>query len=184
MDSSEPSTNGASASNLYRLSSSLSDEMYAQKAKETVGSFESEMLQYPWLFASFMPSIVARHLGLKSVILGGSTDTEAQNFAKELRGGLGTIVRPDNAVTWLRERNTYLKDFALDGKMRILICENGVCREETATGSNPTAQALDLGAESTALPTPDAAGGSGTGGSGSGGPTDVSAPGTESAKSL
>jgi uncharacterized protein YyaL (SSP411 family) len=179
MDSSEPSTNGTSASNLYRLSSSLSDETYAQMAKETVGGFESEMLQYPWLFASFMPSIVAGHLGLRSVVLDGSTDTETQNLAKELRGGLGTIVRLDNAVTWLRERNAYLKDFALDGKMRILICENGVCREETATTSNPAAQALDLGAVSAALPTLDGAGDSGIGRL-----TDVSASGTESAKPL
>jgi uncharacterized protein YyaL (SSP411 family) len=179
MDSSEPSTNGTSASNLYRLSSSLSDESYAKRAKETVAGFESEMLQYPWLFASFMPSIVAGHLGVKSVVLSGSGETVAQNFAKQPRGGLGTIVRLDNASTWLRERNPLLKDFALDGETRVLICENGVCREEPATSSDLPTQALDLSAVSAALPTQEGAGGSGTGGA-----ADASITGAGSAKHL
>lgn len=161
MDSSEPSTNGTSASNLYRLSSSLGDETYAKKAKETVAGFESEMLQYPWLFASFMPSIVAEHLGVKAVVLGGNSETDVQNLSKELRGGLGTIVRLDSAATWLRERNPLLKDFALDGKTRVMICENGVCREETVPETQPVTEALDLGAVNAALPTQDSGSGAG-----------------------
>jgi uncharacterized protein YyaL (SSP411 family) len=158
MDSSEPSTNGTSASNLYRLSSSLADESYAQKGKETLAGFESEMLQYPWLFASFMPSIVARHLGLRSVVLTGGSESEVQTIANQLRGGLGTIVRLYDNSTWLRERNPLLKDFALDGKTRTLICENGVCREERPLGAAPPAQpaqpnTLDLGGLTAALPT-------------------------------
>ena len=179
MDSSEPSTNGTSASNLYRLSSSLSDKTYAKKAKETVGGFESEMLQYPWLFPSFMPSIVAGHLGLRSVVLSGNTNIEAQNFVMELRGRLGTIVKLDSTTTWLRERNSYLKDFALDGRTRILICENGMCREETAVSSNQPTQALNLSALSSALPTLASSSGSGAGGA-----ANASAPEVDSSKPL
>jgi len=136
MDTSEPSTNGTSASNLYRLSSVLNDDSYATKAKQTVAGFESETLQYPWLFASFMPSIVAGHLGLKGVVVSqgeekdGNGNQKIKQFEKSPRGGLGTFARLDGDSSWLRERNELLKNFGVDGKTRILICENGSCREE------------------------------------------------------
>lgn len=141
MDTSEPSTNGTSASNLYRLSSLLDDSTYAQKAKETISSFESEILQYPWLFASFMPSVVASHLGVRGVVvsagLGRKEDDKSSSgvlrikeFEKSPRGGLGTFIKIDESNSWLRERNTLLKEFGKDGKGRVLICEGGVCREE------------------------------------------------------
>lgn len=140
MDTSEPSTNGTSASNLYRLSSLLADDEYAKKGKETVGSFESEMLQYPWLFASFMPSIVAGKLGVRGIVVsegkGKETDGEARGvqkikeFEKAPRGGLGTFIKIDVGDTWLRERNGLLTRFGLDGKGRVLVCEGGICTEE------------------------------------------------------
>ena len=138
MDTSEPSTNGISACNLYRLASLLNDDTYSKKAKETVACFESEMLQYPWLFASFMPAIVAGHLGVKGIVvaegesqnINGSTVKKVKEFEKQPRGGISTFARLDKATKWLRERNTLLKDFGLDGKGRVLVCENGTCREE------------------------------------------------------
>ncbi|KAE8454408.1 hypothetical protein EG329_000030 [Mollisiaceae sp. DMI_Dod_QoI] len=141
MDTSEPSTNGTSASNLYRLSSLLDDDLYATKAKETIAGFESETLQYPWLFASFMPSIVARHFGVKGTIVyqGEETDIEGvqkvKEFEKSPRGSLGTFARLNKDSKWLREKNELLRDFGKDGKTRILICEGGVCREESVSPS-------------------------------------------------
>ncbi|TGO90666.1 hypothetical protein BPOR_0055g00090 [Botrytis porri] len=138
MDSSEPSTNGTSSSNLYRLSSIFNDESYAKKAKETVKSFESEMLQYPWLFPSFMPAIVASHLGVKSVVIHDAAgDTSGgrwvQEFEKKPRGSLGSIIRLNSSEgngQWLRDRNPLLKDAGKSDKTKILVCENGVCKEE------------------------------------------------------
>ncbi|KAG4030970.1 hypothetical protein MFRU_010g00980 [Monilinia fructicola] len=138
MDASEPSTNGTSSSNLYRLSSILNDESYSKKAKETVKSFESEMLQYPWLFPSFMPTIVASHLGVKSVVIheaDGDTigESRVREFEKTPRGGLGTFARLNSSGKngqWLRERNPLLKDVGKSSRTKILICENGVCKEE------------------------------------------------------
>lgn len=138
MDASEPSTNGTSSSNLYRLSSILNDESYAKKAKETVKSFESEMLQYPWLFPSFMPAIVASHLGIKSVVIheadGDSIgERRIREFEKTPRGGLGTLARLSASGEngkWLRERNPLMRDAGKSTKTKILICENGVCKEE------------------------------------------------------
>lgn len=161
MDTSEPSTNGTSASNLYRLSSLLNDDSYATKAKQTVAGFESETLQYPWLFASFMPSIVAGHLGLKGVIVSqgdekdGNGNKKIKEFEKAPRGGLGTFARLDSTSSWLRERNELLKGFGLDGRTRILICENGTCRDEgtaSEAGLVKDQPLEDLGGVAAALP--------------------------------
>ncbi|TVY30147.1 Spermatogenesis-associated protein [Lachnellula hyalina] len=153
MDASEPSTNGISASNLYRLSSLLNDDTYSKKAKETVAGFESEMLQYPWLFASFMPSIVAGHLGLKGTVVSGDGvgNDKINNFEKQPRGSFGTFAKLDSSNSWLRQRNSLLKDFGLDGKQRVLICEGNTCHEEELEGQ--TADALNLGNVAAALPT-------------------------------
>ncbi|TVY20462.1 Spermatogenesis-associated protein 20 [Lachnellula arida] len=153
MDASEPSTNGISASNLYRLSSLLNDDTYSKKAKETVAGFESEMLQYPWLFASFMPSIVAGHLGLKGTVVSGDGvgDAKIKNFEEQPRGSFGTFAKLDSSNSWLRQRNSLLKDFGLDGKQRVLICEGNTCHEEESEGQ--TGDALNLGNVAAALPT-------------------------------
>ncbi|TVY41754.1 Spermatogenesis-associated protein [Lachnellula subtilissima] len=153
MDASEPSTNGISASNLYRLSSLLNDDTYSKKAEETVAGFESEMLQYPWLFASFMPSIVAGHLGLKGTVVSGDGvgNDKINNFEKQPRGSFGTFAKLDSSNSWLRQRNSLLKDFGLDGKQRVLICQDNTCHEEELEGQ--TADALNLGNVAAALPT-------------------------------
>ena len=68
MDASEPSTNGVSANNLFRLSSLLGDSNYDKLARATLGAFEAEIMQYPWLFGSFMLSIVAAATGVKGIV--------------------------------------------------------------------------------------------------------------------
>ncbi|KAI9047032.1 hypothetical protein LZ554_009106 [Drepanopeziza brunnea f. sp. 'monogermtubi'] len=142
MDTSEPSTNGTSASNLYRLSSLLNDLTYAEKAKQTLACFESEMLQYPWLFASFMPSVVASQLGVRSVVVAGggggggagAADVRAaglggrfKEFEKAPRGGLSTFAwlkgGPGPEEGRLRGRNGLLAGYGhgrADGETRVM----------------------------------------------------------------
>jgi len=149
MDTSEPSTNGISASNLNRLSSLLNDNVYSTKARETIAGFESEVLQYPWLYATFMPSIVASHLGIKGVVVasGASETSDARlvgkdvedevhvphmkAFEKQPRGGLNTFAKISEDSTWLRGRNSLFKDLSTTGTTKVLICEGGVCKEDT-----------------------------------------------------
>jgi hypothetical protein len=140
MDTSEPSTNGTSATNLYRLSSLLNSTEYAKLAEETCAAFESEMLQYPWLFASFMPSVVAGRLGVKGTIIiepevvvtGDATESVSATKKFSVRGGLSTTAKISSKTTWLKQRNTLLSDLSVSssGKKRVMICENGICREE------------------------------------------------------
>ena len=99
-------------------------------------------MQYPWLFSSFMPSIVAGHLGVKGVVVSGGGERDKDDkgrlkikaFEKQPRGGLGTFARVDEETKWLRVRNRLLRDFGSDGKARILVCEDGICREEDMHG--------------------------------------------------
>jgi hypothetical protein len=138
MDNTEPSTNGTSASNLYRLSSLLNDDTYSAKARQTIAAFESEILQYPWLFPSFMPSIVASKLGVRGIVVAQGNEKDdngvmkVKDFEKAPRGGLGTFARINSSEeqTWLRERNSLLGSFGRDGRTRIIICDGGRCVEE------------------------------------------------------
>jgi hypothetical protein len=154
MDTSEPSTNGTSACNLFRLSSLLADDIsdedpnskgargYVERAKETITAFEAEILQYPWGFGSFMPAVVASRLGIKgTIVLEGESSIEPEapspsSYKKvtSQRGGLNTIIKiSPNSGSWLRDRNPLLKDVTFPkagAPPKVLICENGACREE------------------------------------------------------
>ena len=63
MDTSLPSTNAVSVSNLFRLGKLLNNEEYLGTAKETINAFEAEMLQYPWLFPGLLGGVVAARIG-------------------------------------------------------------------------------------------------------------------------
>jgi uncharacterized protein YyaL (SSP411 family) len=63
MDTSLPSTNSVSVSNLFRLASLLSDENLATKARQTINAFEVEVGQHPWLFPGLLASVVTARLG-------------------------------------------------------------------------------------------------------------------------
>ncbi|KAK8043419.1 hypothetical protein PG993_005849 [Apiospora rasikravindrae] len=67
MDTTQPSTNAVSTSNLIRLSSLLSEpaqaRLYLLMAKETINAFEPEMLQYPYLFPGLLSLVIHLRLG-------------------------------------------------------------------------------------------------------------------------
>ncbi|KAK5991247.1 Spermatogenesis-associated protein 20 [Cladobotryum mycophilum] len=66
MDTSLPSTNGVSVSNLFRLGHLLGDDKFTSLARETINAFEVEMLQHPWLFPGLLGGVVAARLGVES----------------------------------------------------------------------------------------------------------------------
>ncbi|RDA95294.1 hypothetical protein CP533_3490 [Ophiocordyceps camponoti-saundersi (nom. inval.)] len=66
MDTSLPSTNAVSASNLFRLGALLGNKRFTSLARSTVNAFEVEMLQHPWLFPGLLDSVVTARLGLSS----------------------------------------------------------------------------------------------------------------------
>lgn len=131
MDNAEPSTNGVSAHNLFRLGSLLNDEKYEKMAKKTVAAFEVEIGQHPGLFSGMMSSVVASKLGMKAIMVvgeGEAADTMLKKWNESLMPNY-TILRVGGGANsdWLQSRNDLLKD--LDGSKPMLqLCENGVCR--------------------------------------------------------
>lgn len=66
MDKSQPSTNAVSVSNLFRLGALIENTQYTYLAKTTINAFESEILQYPWLFVGLLVGVVAAKLGVRT----------------------------------------------------------------------------------------------------------------------
>jgi uncharacterized protein YyaL (SSP411 family) len=65
MDTSLPSVNAVSVSNLYRLGDLLNDERFTSMARASINAFEAEMLQHPWLFPGLLAGVVTARLGLQ-----------------------------------------------------------------------------------------------------------------------
>ncbi|KAM3422758.1 hypothetical protein BST61_g242 [Cercospora zeina] len=131
MDNAEPSVNGVSASNLFRLGSLLHDETYTKMAQRTVACFEVEIAQHPGLFSGILSSVVASRLGAKSVVVVG--DGEAARAVLKLAR---ETVRPNYSVlrigdgansAWLRTRNELVKDVDEMREM-VQLCEGLSCR--------------------------------------------------------
>lgn len=131
MDNAEPSTNGVSANNLFRLGSLFNDETYEKMAKRTLAAFEVEIGQHPGLFSGMMPSVVASKLGMKAIMVVGEGEAQEAMMKKWNENLMPnyTILRVGGGANseWLRSRNELLTD--LDGSRSMLqLCENGVCR--------------------------------------------------------
>ena len=131
MDTAEPSTNGVSAQNLFRLGSLLDDEKYEKMGRQTVKTFEVEIGQHPGLFTGLMSSLIASKLGMKGLMVCGDGET-AEAALKKVRES----VRPNYTVLrvaagaksdWLRSRNGLLKDLGGEKQM-VQLCEGGACR--------------------------------------------------------
>jgi len=111
MDNAEPSTNGISATNLFRLASLLDDENYEKIARGTLSAFEAEIMQYPWLFGSFMPAIVAAAVGVKGIIRVGPEANAAQPPSAVVSELMDVVIAPDAPIT-----NTEGVVVAMDGE--------------------------------------------------------------------
>ncbi|RPA99950.1 hypothetical protein L873DRAFT_1681898 [Choiromyces venosus 120613-1] len=147
LDSQEPSTNGVSANNLFRLGTLLGDSKLEEYAQQTCSAFSTELLQHPFLFSSFMPAIVASNLGMRSVVLaGGPEDPTVEKHLKRLRSKLltnTTLVQLDPAkkdsLEWLLNRNDLHKELLKvatkdSGKPVVQVCEGTKCLDAFDTG--------------------------------------------------
>ncbi|KAA8895720.1 hypothetical protein FN846DRAFT_784662 [Sphaerosporella brunnea] len=141
-DSQEPSTNGISANNLFRLSSILGEDKYAGYARKICNAFSAEILEHPSMFASLMNSIVASNLGMRSIVLAGKEgDADVAAQLKKIRSRLltnTTVVmlrsgmEKDPNAKWLLEKNSLYKA-TLDslqsrtGNSCVQVCEGNKC---------------------------------------------------------
>ncbi|KAJ6262183.1 hypothetical protein Dda_2988 [Drechslerella dactyloides] len=138
MDSAEPSTNGISAANLYRLGSLLGDGSFSTLASKTCHAFSTELMQHPFLFPSMLPSVVASNLGTRLVMLAGKkSDPAIRAIKAKLRSKLLTNTsvlfmdpteKGENS-TWLLGKNESLRE-AIKGaetKPLVQVCGGQRC---------------------------------------------------------
>lgn len=122
LDSQEPSTNGISAANLFRLSSLLEDADYARYGHRVCSAFSVEMMEHPALIVSLLDSVVADNLGVRSIIIASreKDDSKVNEYLKKISLRLLTnytiavvdcgILDGDGAGRWLVERNMRIKN--------------------------------------------------------------------------
>ena len=79
MDTAEPSANGLSAVNLFRLASLLDDENYANLARRTVAAFEAEIEQWPESFPGLLTAVAWGCVGRETIWIVGGEDDVGEN---------------------------------------------------------------------------------------------------------
>ncbi|KAF2221460.1 hypothetical protein BDZ85DRAFT_283528 [Elsinoe ampelina] len=140
MDNAEPSTNGVSASNLFRLGALLNttsiegkigtgEATFEDLALKTLRTFEVELGQHPGLMTGLLGSVVMSRLGVKSVLIAGE-GKKADKALQTIREGVwpGVVVLrigKSGAGEWLESKNETLK--GLGNKELVQVCEGTKC---------------------------------------------------------
>lgn len=118
MDTSQPSVNAISVSNLFRLGGLLGDEKYTYMAKESVNAFGVEMLEHPNLFPGLLCGIVPWKLGGRHWIIVGENPetTQLAAFHRAPRAALSTLRYhdPQKVGSWLSNRDRRATSFPQD----------------------------------------------------------------------
>ncbi|OTB15412.1 hypothetical protein K445DRAFT_318257 [Daldinia sp. EC12] len=115
MDTSQPSVNAVSVSNLFRLGGLLGDEKYTYLAKESVNAFGVEMLEHPNLFPGLLCGIIPWKLGGQHWLAVGAKPAPEQlkAFYKAPRAALFTLRYhvPEKRDSWISKRDSRVSAF-------------------------------------------------------------------------
>ncbi|XXH02289.1 hypothetical protein Hte_008659 [Hypoxylon texense] len=113
MDSSQPSVNAVSVSNLFRLGGLLGDKKYTYLAKESVNAFGVEMLEHPNLFPGLLCGVIPWRLGGRHWIVVGDNPLVLKAFFRAPRASLFTLRyhKPEVTDSWLKKRDPRTSEF-------------------------------------------------------------------------
>ncbi|KAI4860652.1 hypothetical protein F4820DRAFT_436185 [Hypoxylon rubiginosum] len=113
MDSSQPSVNAVSVSNLFRLGGLLGDVKYTYLAKESVNAFGVEMLEHPNLFPGLLCGVIPWRLGGRHWISVGDNPLVLKAFFRAPRASLLTLRyhNPEVTDSWLSTRDRRTSEF-------------------------------------------------------------------------
>lgn len=130
-DGAEPSINGISALNLYRLAALFSDEEFKRQAKSTLTAFEAEIAEHPFLYSNLLNAVVWYRLGGREVTVVGDGEMMDESV-KMLRSRLKTcttVARLGGGAKsdWLIKRNELLAEMKVS-KPLVQVCEKGECK--------------------------------------------------------
>ncbi|KAI1077557.1 hypothetical protein F5B20DRAFT_268472 [Whalleya microplaca] len=122
MDTSQPSVNAVSVSNLFRLGGILGDQKYTYLAKESVNAFGVEMLEHPNLFPGLLCGIVPWKIGGRHWITVGDNPTEMAVFHRTPRAALLTLRYhdPQSSDSWLSKRDPRAPNLGRDQGVFVL----------------------------------------------------------------
>ncbi|KAH8201830.1 hypothetical protein TruAng_004004 [Truncatella angustata] len=131
MDTSLPSDNAVSASNLFRLGSLRENVTFTRYAQETVNAFEAEILQYPYLFPGLMTNVVASKLGVKSYVSVGDNTAALTKYHLKPRGAISTLFhykpesrlamcRNNDLIAELKDQQPGLYSIEADGRLLLI----------------------------------------------------------------
>ncbi|KAI1472450.1 uncharacterized protein F4812DRAFT_408956 [Daldinia caldariorum] len=115
MDTSQPSVNAVSVSNLFRLGGLLGDEKYTYLAKESVNAFGVEMLEHPNLFPGLLCGIIPWKLGGQHWLAVGAKPAPEQlkAYYRAPRAALFTLRyhAPEKRDAWINKRDPRVSTF-------------------------------------------------------------------------
>lgn len=133
MDTSQPSDNAVSASNLFRLGALLDDPSYTRLGQETVDAFEAEILQYPYLFPGMLTNVVASKLGVKRLVSIGEQEADLAKYYLAPRGNISTLLfsKPGSTISASRS-NKLIEDIGRQQPGLYSIEADGQFRSVTA----------------------------------------------------
>ncbi|KAK7749286.1 hypothetical protein SLS62_008255 [Diatrype stigma] len=130
VDNAEPSINGVSASNLFRLAALLNDTGYEKKAKQTLVAHAGAIRGFPAGYSGMMSSLIASKLGMGNLVVSGQgagVDAMVRRYHESVTPR-HTLVRigMDTQSEWLCRRNTFVGNSDPQLGM-VQLCESGVC---------------------------------------------------------
>ncbi|PSK43605.1 hypothetical protein B9Z65_7119 [Elsinoe australis] len=140
MDNAEPSTNGVSAGNLFKLGALLNttgdegvlgtgESTFEELAVRTLRAFEVELGQHPGLMTELLGSVVKCRLGMRSVLVAGEGERVEKAMGTLSEGvwpGVVVLrVGKEGAGEWLEGKNETLK--GLGGKELVQVCVGTKC---------------------------------------------------------
>lgn len=137
-DSAEPSSNGVSAMNLYRLSSILVDTQYEDRAVAILNCYGRDLTAQPFGYCSMLGAVVAQMHGMQSIIITGQDDkqgTKFNNIIDELQSkhhANTTVVKLDgDSVEFFKQlpESVYGGLFEKHGQndLKAFVCRNRSC---------------------------------------------------------
>jgi uncharacterized protein YyaL (SSP411 family) len=141
-DGAEPSVNGVSSMNLYRLYSLLNDDQYEHRAQKILGCYAQDLSAQPFGYCSMLGSLIAQKNGMRSVlIVGGDKDADVDAILFKIRQSHHpntTVARLDSAsLPFFKstahgdEFEAIYRQFGTESSKdpKVIICENGACRD-------------------------------------------------------
>lgn len=157
-DSAEPSSNGVSCENLFRLSGFLNDPFFKSHAEEILECYGKELTAQPFGYCSMLGSVAAHLKGITSIIVVGLENSETKDSLQLLMTQLTRDqLIPNLTINRITQANVddyyenygnvlygALQDKYGTGPLKFIVCQNLVCTEPLDSVAEVLAQVQSI----------------------------------------